>query len=162
MRALNTDTIVAIFLLAFCGIFFKATFDITDLGFEGMGAETWPRVILGFLFVFSTIYLFQSIKDGPAADVDNQPGLAGFFKRYQNAMYCYGFFLLFLLTMDYLGMLIGGILFVFLTLTALGRKTLRDHIIHILIAVGSVGAMWALFTFGLRVILPEGEILKIW
>jgi hypothetical protein len=29
---------------------------------------------------------------------------------------------------------------------------------HAIIAIVSVGAMWALFTFGLRVLLPRGEI----
>ncbi len=34
--------------------------------------------------------------------------------------------------------------------------------IHGAIAAATMGAMWAVFTFGLRVILPEGEILRIW
>ena len=53
MRALNRDTFVAICLLVICGVFFKATYDIKDLGFESMGAEVWPRVILVFLTLFS-------------------------------------------------------------------------------------------------------------
>ena len=167
MRSLNTDTIVAVFLLAICGIFFKATFDIQDLGFESMGAEVWPRVILTLLFVFSALYLFQSIKRGPPASKDDaapehERGAIGFLRRYQNAFYCYALFLVFLLTLDYLGMLLGGMMFVFLCLTALGKRSVKDHLLHAAIAVISVGAMWAIFTFGLRVILPEGEILRVW
>ncbi|MBL4906674.1 MAG: tripartite tricarboxylate transporter TctB family protein [Sneathiella sp.] len=161
MRSLNTDTIVAICLLVLCGVFFKATFDIRDLGFESMGAEIWPRLILLFLFVFSSLYLFQSVKKGPSPE-ENRFSVRGFFQRYQNALYCYGIFLIFLVTLDFLGMLIGGVLFVFFTLTALGERSIKDHFIHGIIALLSVGAMWSIFTFGLNVFLPEGEILRVW
>ena len=69
---------------------------------------------------------------------------------------------LFLAPLDYLGMLIGGILFVFLLLNLLGGWRPKQLAIHGAIAVSTMGAMWAVFTFGLRVILPEGEILRIW
>ena len=59
-------------------------------------------------------------------------------------------------------MLIGGTLFVFAVLTTLGERTVRRHLIHAGIAVGSISFMWAVFTFGLRVMLPPGEILRIW
>jgi predicted membrane-bound spermidine synthase len=71
-------------------------------------------------------------------------------------------FLAFLLTIDFLGMLLGGIVFVFLALSVLGERTPKQLTIHALVAVISVGAMWAIFTFALRVILPEGTILSIW
>ena len=61
-----------------------------------------------------------------------------------------------------LGMLIGGIGFVFLILTVLGERNLKHHARHAAIAVVTIGVMWALFTFGLNVILPEGEILRVW
>ncbi len=161
MRTLNTDTVVALCLLVFCGIFFKASFDIRDLGFEGMGAETWPRLILGFLFLFSTIYFFTSVKQKRPSSLE-RPGPRQYLRRYQNALFCYGIFLIFLLTLDYLGMLLGGILFVFLTLSALGDRSIKNHLVHGMIALISVGAMWSIFTFGLKVILPEGEILRVW
>ena len=46
--------------------------------------------------------------------------------------------------------------------TTLGERTARHHLIHAGIAVGSISFMWAVFTFGLRVMLPPGEILRIW
>jgi hypothetical protein len=55
-------------------------------------------------------------------------------------------------------MLIGGVLFVFCLLTAIGEVTKRNLIIHALIALIMIGAMWALFTYGLGVIFPQGEI----
>ena len=71
-------------------------------------------------------------------------------------------FFAFVATLPVLGMLIGGFLFVFLALSALGpaRLAVRPLAIHGAIAALAVGLMWAIFTFGLRVILPEGELLR--
>jgi predicted membrane-bound spermidine synthase len=59
------------------------------------------------------------------------------------------------MVIPYLGMLVGGMLFVFLLLSALGGW--RPILLHAAIALISVGGMWTLFTFALRVILPRGE-----
>lgn len=159
MGAINRDTAVAIFLLLFCGVFYGASFQIEETSYATIGAAVWPRLILGVLFVLSAAYLFQSVRRGPGAAANHEVGFLG---RYRNAIMCYGLFLVFLLTLDFLGMLLGGAGFVFLALSALGERTPRQLAIHAAVAVLSVGAMWAIFTFALRVILPEGEILSIW
>jgi len=71
-------------------------------------------------------------------------------------------FILFLGFLDYLGMLIGGVLFVFGLLTLLGGFEIKKIINHLIISIITIGIMWSIFTFGLKVILPEGEILRIW
>ena len=162
VRKVNTDTIVAILLLVICGVFLTASFEIRDMDFESMGAEVWPRMILGILTVLSAVYLFRSIKAGAPEGAEARLGPLGWLRKYQNALWCYGLFLIFLLTLDYLGMLIGGILLVFGILTALGQRGLVSHLRHAAIALVSMGAMWAIFTFGLKVFLPEGEILQVW
>jgi putative tricarboxylic transport membrane protein len=166
LRQINTDTVVASLLLVFCGVFLKASFDIPDMGYESMGAEVWPRIVLFALAVLSAVYLFRSVRQGaPETNPEADPrpcGLLGRIGRYQNALWCYGLFLIFLLSLDYLGMLIGGVLLVFGILTALGRRGLADQLRHAAIALVSMGAMWSIFTFGLKVFLPEGEILKVW
>ena len=167
MSRVNADTVIAVLLIALCGAFFKASFDIRDLGYESMGAEVWPRIVLAALFVMSCVYLVDSIRKSArqgSDDPTDKPDLSipALVRRYQNAFFCFVIFLLFLLTLDYLGMLIGGVLFVFLTLTALGNRRPRDHLIHAAIALISIGVMWSIFTFGLKVFLPEGEILRIW
>ncbi len=68
-------------------------------------------------------------------------------------------FLAFLLTLPVLGMLIGGVLFVFFTLCLLGPKTARSTGLHAIIAVVSVTCMWLVFTYGLGVFLPRGTVL---
>ena len=57
-------------------------------------------------------------------------------------------------------MLIGGIAFVFLLLCMLGGWSIRNLLVHALIASISVGGMWSIFTFGLGVLLPAGEIFN--
>ena len=161
MGRINRDVVVAVFLLVFCAVFYWASLQIEDMGYETIGSEIWPQLILLILFVLGGSYLFQSLRDtdhgaGPGG------GFRGWLGRYRNALSCYGLFLVFLLTLPWLGMLIGGTVFVFAVLTLLGERTLRHHLIHGVVAVGSISFMWAVFTFGLRVILPQGEILRIW
>jgi len=157
----NTDTICAIFLLIVCAVFFGASFHIKDMGFESLGSDVWPRFILALLFVFSTMFLFQSLKKPPEEKTESK-GFKAWIAKYQNAFKIYILFISFLLTLDILGMLIGGTAFVFLTLTALGERTRRSLGIHAVIAVISITFMWSVFTFGLKVFLPQGIIFSAW
>jgi hypothetical protein len=67
-------------------------------------------------------------------------------------------FLLFLLALPYIGILIGGILFVFITQTLIGSRDIRSLILHALVSVSAVGGMWAVFRFGLGVVMPAGSL----
>jgi hypothetical protein len=162
MNRINRDTGVAIFLLLFCGIFFAATFDIRETSYGTPGAGVWPRIILLALTLLSAGYLAQSLKRGAVARDDGAPGLKGWLGTYRNALWCYFLFAMFLVTMPYLGMLLGGVLFVFGTLTALGRRDGRGLIVHAAIALGTIGFMWGVFTYGLHVMLPQGELFYGW
>ena len=161
MAGLNRDTIVAIFLLLFCGLFTWASFDIRTPDYGVLKPSTWPQVILGVMTLLSLIYLFQSVKAGPdldAIDPTREPGLVGFLKYWQNPIKCFVMFFIFLYTLPILGMLIGGVSFVFILMNLLGGWAPRQLITHAIISVCAVGAMWSLFTFGLEVMLPEGVI----
>lgn len=161
MSRYNRDVYVAIVLLLLWGVFFGATFYVEDLGYQTLGSEVWPRIILVVLLALLLGYLFQSLRRGGDPETKSGGGIGGWLRRYRNALWIYALFFLFLITLPWLGMLIGGILFVFLTLTALGEHTPRAHLVHAMVAVGTMGAMWALFTFGLQVILPRGVLLPI-
>lgn len=161
MARLNRDTIVAIFLLLFCGVFIWARFDIRTPDYGVLKPSTWPQVILGVMTLLCLIYLVQSVKAGPdedAVDPTREPGLVGFLKYWQNPIKCFVMFFIFLYTLPILGMLIGGVSFVFILMTLLGGWAPRQLITHAIISVCAVGAMWSLFTFGLEVMLPEGVI----
>lgn len=156
MRGANRDTVVAVILLVVCGVLFWQTFHIQDPGYISLKPYVWPRGVIVLMTVFCLIYLAQSVR---APAMPGEGGIGAWFARYRNALWCYGLFALFLLTLDWLGMLIGGALFVFGVMAALGRRTARDLARYAVIAVVTVGLMWSIFTFGLNVFLPAGEIL---
>jgi hypothetical protein len=157
MRRVNADLVIALFLLVLCGAFFVETLYIRTPALAFVGADVWPRVVVVFLFILSAVYLVQSLRT-PAPE-RARAGVKPWLAEHRNAIVCFGFYAVFLLSLPYLGMLLGSILFVFATLTALGRRTPRNHAIHLAIAVLSMGLMWSVFTFALGVSFPEGEIL---
>jgi len=154
---LNRDTLVAIALLVICGVFWHQSFAIREPDYAQMSPAAWPRAILGILTVLCLIYLVQSVAQGPDAPSDGPRGVAAFLRHWRNVIWCFVLFLAYLLAMPYLGMLVGGVLFVFLLLNALGGWSPRRMAIHGAIAVVAIGGMWSLFTYGLHVFLPAGE-----
>ena len=161
MSGLNKDTIVAIILLCLCAVFFWASFDIRQPDYGVLMPSTWPRVIIVTLSILCFIYLVQSIRAGPDKEVlEREPGLIGFIKYWRNPLCCFVMFFDFLASMPVLGMLIGGVTFVFLLMGLLGGWAPRQMVIHASVAIISVGSMWSLFTFGLGVMLPVGMIFN--
>ena len=164
MTRINRDAVIAIFLLLVCGIFFWASFDIRQPDYGTLKPSTWPRVILVVLGGLSFIYLIQSLRAEPQTEfqdeADKPQGLKGWISYWRNVLWCFGLFLIYLLSMPILGMLIGGVCFVFLLLCALGGWQPRQLALHAAIALIAVGGMWSLFTFGLGVILPPGVIFS--
>ena len=160
---INKDTIVAIFLLLFCGIMINNSFEIEDPGYQGMKASFWPTVILYLLSVMCLVMLIKSVvykTDNNLYAIDENT--SNNFLKFKNALICFFMFVLFLTFLDYLGMLIGGILFVFGLLTLLGGSSPKKLFNHFIISIITIGIMWSIFTFGLKVILPEGELIRIW
>ena len=160
---INKDTIVAIFLLLFCGIMINNSFEIEDPGYQGMKASFWPTVILCLLSVMCLVMLIKSLVYKTDNNLDAiDENTSNIFFKFKNALICFFMFVLFLTFLDYLGMLIGGILFVFGLLTLLGGSSPKKLFNHFIISIITIGIMWSIFTFGLKVILPEGELLRIW
>jgi len=157
MKRLNRDTVTAVLLLLFCGLLFQQTFFVRKVPFSIMGSEVWPRVILTALFILLLIYLFKSLIT-PPKNATEKRSLKVWLEMYRNPVLCFGMFLLFLLALPYVGILIGGILFVFITQTLIGSRDKRSLILHALVSVGAVGGMWAVFRFGLGVVMPTGSL----
>ncbi len=51
--------------------------------------------------------------------------------------------------------------FVFTLMGVLGGWQPKRLVLHAAVALGTVGGMWSIFTYGLGVILPQGEIFSI-
>jgi hypothetical protein len=154
--ALNRDTVVAVLLLLICGGLAWASLDIREPDYGQLSPATWPRVIVGVLALLSLIYLLQSLRqEAEAPNPDAPKSVGAFFNYWRNVIWCFILFGTYLIAIPYVGILIGGIAFVFALLTALGGA--RDWLLHLAIAAISVGGMWTIFTQALRVILPRGE-----
>ncbi len=169
MGRLSRDAVIAILLLAACGILFWSTFSIRVPDYGQLKPSTWPRVVLGVLTLLSVIYLVQSLSRGPApedeSDSDDDgparaPGLIGWILYWRNPLWCFGLFFAYLVTLPVLGSLIGGVLFVFTLMGVLGGWSARNLVQHAALALISVGGMWTIFTYALGVILPPGEIFS--
>jgi hypothetical protein len=174
VQRLSQDTVLAIVLLLISGGLMIASFDIREPDYGQLSPAAWPRAVVAALGFLSFLYLLQSLRNAPsdatpqadgatpskASEVNVEPGgAAAFFGYWRNVIWCFVLFLTYLLTMPFLGMLIGGVSFAFLLMTALGGHSPRQLLLHAAIAIIAVGGMWALFTFGLRVPLPPGQIL---
>ena len=167
MGKFSRDTIVSIVLLLFCGFLIRAGFLIRDPQFGELPPAAWPQAVSYVLTVFCLIYFVQSILanrvDIAAAGSDTSrvrhTGIGDWLRYYSNPIACFFLYFVFLYTLPFFGTLIGGTLLVFALLSLLGGVAPKKLVLHAVIAVISVGAMWSLFTFGLRVLLPRGEIM---
>ena len=160
MNIINRDSVVALTLLLVCGLFLNAVGDIRITKYGTITSDLWPRIVLIILSVLCMVYFLQSIRK-PVKTEKTKFSLHQWFLNYKNAIACYSLFGLFVWTLPFLGMLLGGIIFVFLILSFLGNKNKRSLIIHVAISVISIVLMWSIFTFGLGVMLPEGQILRL-
>jgi len=159
MKTVNRDALIAVLLLLFCGATFWETYNIKTFPSAAMDANVWPRLIVATLAVLCAIYLIQSLRRPERVEVVGVRALIG---TYVNAIWCFALFALFLLTLEWLGILIGGFLFVFLCLTALGNRAPRDHLTHAVTALITIALTWVVFSYGLGVFLPQGTLMPIY
>ena len=163
MNRLNRDTVIAIILMGFCGIFFWASFSIREPDYGVLPPSAWPRVVLVALSVLTAIYFVQSVRRTRTLEDSLSTAGKGFkhwLSIWQNPIWCFVLFFGYVASLPVLGMLIGGVTFVFLLQCVLGGWSPRSLVVHALVAVISIGGMWSIFTFGLGVLLPAGEIFN--
>jgi hypothetical protein len=160
MRRFSTDAIIALVLLVACAELYRETFNFRTVAFATMSSAVWPRFVILLLAAFSAALLgkevFSLAGTGGASGGKAPPPIS-----YRTAAICFGLFATFLIVTPWLGMLIAGLLYVFVMQEVLGPRDMKSRLVHLAIAAVSVGGMWAVFTFALRVILPQGELLRM-
>ena len=155
--SLNRDSLVALCLIMLSGGLMLASFEIREPDYGVLSPAAWPRLIIIILGVLSVIYLLQSIRmPKEAKDAAPRKSIGEFILYWRNVIAVFSIFALYLITLPYLGMLIGNILFSFILLTVLGGW--RAILMHLLVALGASGGMWLLFTYVLEVFLPRGSL----
>lgn len=167
---MNRDFWTSLFLIFLSFVLYRESTFIEDVDYGSMKADVWPTFLVMLLIVLSISMLVKSLMEYRQAtqsstqDNENaeQTDPVTGWTWLLNPMIVFVLFFLFLITLDYLGMLIGGIFFTFMTMTLLGQISWRTVPIYFAISVISISGMWAIFTFGLRVMLPEGVLFTVW
>jgi len=158
MSRLTPDVVIAALLLILSAALFADTFSYQKVHLSIIGAKLWPRIVLVALFAASAVFLARSLVRVPEAPGERWR-LSRWLAENRNVIAVFALYVAFLVTLPWLGMLLGGILFVFAVQTVIGLGGARAHLMHAAIAVGAVGGMWAVFTYALGVVLPPGVIL---
>ena len=167
MGRISRDTGISIILLLFCGFLIWAGGQIRDPQFGELSPAAWPKGVTWVLTALCLLYFFQSViaqragtHDVPEPVSDRKPGMTNWMRYYFNPIVCFILYFAFLYTLPFFGTLVGGSLLVFALLSVLGGIRPRQLILHAVLAIVSVGAMWSIFTFGLRVLLPRGDLFQ--
>lgn len=167
---MNRDFWISLFLIFLSFVLYRESTFIEDVDYGSMKADVWPTFLVMLLIVLSISMLVKSLMEYRQAtqsstqdneNAEQTDSVTGW-TWLINPMIVFVLFFLFLITLDYLGMLIGGIFFTFMTMTLLGQISWRTVPIYFAISVISISGMWAIFTFGLRVMLPEGVLFTVW
>ena len=134
-----------------------ASFDIREPDYGVLSPAAWPRLIIIIMGVLSVLYFVQSLRM-PKTDTSNtqKKNLFEFMNYWRNVFAVFIIFAAYLVALPSLGMLIGNIAFSFVLLSVLGGW--RPFIVHGLVAIGTSGGMWLLFTYALEVFLPRGSL----
>ena len=153
----NRDSVVALCLIMASGGLMVASFDIREPDYGVLSPAAWPRLIIIIMGVLSVLYFVQSLRM-PKTDTSNtqKKNLFEFMNYWRNVFAVFIIFAAYLLALPFLGMLIGNIAFSFVLLSVLGGC--RPFIVHGLVAIGTSGGMWLLFTYALEVFLPRGSL----
>ena len=162
MKRLDANVVIALLLLTISTVMYVDTYYYKTVPGAIIGATIWPRVVTILLGLLSVIYLIQSlraVRPEPHPDDMSQIGFVAWLRLNRNVIGCFVLYGVFLFSLKWLGMLLGGMAFVFVTLCFLGPNERRSHLINAAVAVVTIGCMWLLFTYVLGVILPQGEIL---
>ena len=153
----NRDSVVALCLIMASGGLMVASFDIREPDYGVLSPAAWPRLIIIIMGVLSVLYFVQSLRM-PKTDTSNtqKKNLFEFMDYWRNVFAVFIIFAVYLVALPFLGMLIGNIAFSFVLLSVLGGW--RPFIVHGLVAIGTSGGMWLLFTYALEVFLPRGSL----
>ena len=153
----NRDSVVALCLIMASGGLMFASFDIREPDYGVLSPAAWPRLIIIIMGVLSVLYFVQSLRM-PKTDTAStrKKNLFEFMDYWRNVFSVFIIFAAYLVALPFLGMLIGNIAFSFVLLSVLGGW--RPFIMHGLVAIGTSGGMWLLFTYALEVFLPRGSL----
>jgi hypothetical protein len=141
-----------------CGVLYYETTLIADYGFAQVGADVWPRIILGVISALALVQIILGLgtrrpvaapPDAGQSDTDQ-----GWLSRVLVPVTVFAGVVLFALLVPFLGFMMSGLLMVFALLSVIGPKSPRAILIHAGVATVSVVCVTLFFTQVMGVLLP--------
>jgi hypothetical protein len=140
-----------------CGILFYETTLIADYGFAQVGADVWPRIVLGVISVLAFLQIVQGFyqsRTTVAPATDPQHDGCGLLSGFYVPITVFTGVVLFALLVPFIGFILSGLLMVFGLLSLIGPKSPRSVLIHAGISLSSVLCVTVFFTQVMGVYLP--------
>lgn len=140
-----------------CAVLFYQTTQIADFGFAQVGADVWPKFIIGVMFCLASLQIaIALLRPGPSgaratqcAEVDQ-----GLWFWILVPIVVFAAVSFFALAVPFIGFTLAGLAMVFGLLSAIGPKSPRALVMHGAIAGVAVGLVTFFFTGVMGVMLP--------
>ena len=151
----RNDFILAIVFLLGSVFFYAQTYEIREIMFFSLGPLVFPRIVLGVMFVLSACMLIQNVAFGgnaePQAKAEKRPWDV---KTTCLRLSLIGLMLAYLIALPYLGYTGTTIVFLFLGMLLLGKRTAKSMAAYVVLSVVVTLSLQYLFGNVLKLFLP--------
>lgn len=140
-----------------CAVLYHQTTLIADYGFAQVGADVWPKMIVGAIAALALLqtalglYRPRSRAGSETSPVGARPSLRD---AALVPLTVFGAIIGFALLVPYAGFTVSGLVMVFVLLSVIGPKTPRAIAAHAAIAAVSVLTVAFFFSYFMGVLLP--------
>ncbi|MCF3932682.1 tripartite tricarboxylate transporter TctB family protein [Acuticoccus sp. M5D2P5] len=150
---MKRDVVLGLITAAVAIVLWRETLGVRNFAYAQVGAEVWPQIVIGVIFVLAIVQIVGGIRTAsPAPDPDrDRPGLAA---RAFVPGAVFGSVCLFAVLVPFVGFPVAGVVMVMSLLSLIGARTGRAFAIHGAIAFASVLAMTLIFTEVMGILLP--------
>lgn len=144
--------IIAIFLILAGAVgFLMKDYPTSDIS-QGFGPAFYPTILLVILLILLVILLIQTVMN---KGLENDKSQLPEWKQLKRPVLILGCMILYAILMPYLGFIITGILYLFITMRILKADLIRS----IIVSVAMIVIVYLLFRYAFKVPLPMGMIL---
>lgn len=153
---MKREAILGAATLLVCAVLYHQTTLIADYGFAQVGADVWPKIILGSIAALALVQLAMGLRSRPtpANDPDLHSEKQNLWESAFVPVTVFSVIILFAVLVPYIGFMFSGLLMVFSLLTVIGPRSARAIAINAAIASGSVLTVTFFFSNIMGVLLP--------
>ena len=158
---MKQDKVLGLILLLFSAFMYYQAEQLPEAMFGALGADVFPKLLFILLALGGLGLIIQAFRkerklarEGRKLEKKPGPGLA----HYKNVIIGFGFFLVYVALMYYVGYVIAALVFLPGFMWILGPKTKKSALIIGAVTLGLTFSLQYLFLNLLKVYLPEGSI----